>query len=89
MSLVAWNIFHDARKRCYVFGVAPPGRNHELDLSVFLDRDLADARVTELIDRIQGNKKQPRVPDVAEDMTRAFIELYERAIQAYKDLINA
>lgn len=54
-----------------------------------LDRALADERVTELIDRIQGKKKQPRVPDVAENMTRAFIGLYERAIQAYKDLINA
>ena len=40
-----------------------------------------------MIDRIQG-KKDPHVPDVAENMTVAFIGLYQRAIQAYKNMMN-
>jgi hypothetical protein len=53
-----------------------------------LDRSLADEQVQDLIDRIQG-KQDPHVPDVAENMTVAFINLYQRAIQAYNNLMNA
>ena len=52
-----------------------------------MDRSLADDRVQDLIDRIQGNK-DPHVPDVAENMTLAFISLYQRVIQAYKNMMN-
>jgi hypothetical protein len=53
-----------------------------------LDRSLADDRVNDLIDQIQG-KKDPDIPDLAKRMTQSFIGLYQRAIQAYKDLISA
>ena len=50
-------------------------------LTAFCDVDhgIADQQVQDLIDRIQGNPQQG-VPDVAEDMTRAFIALYNRVI---------
>ncbi len=53
-----------------------------------LDKELADARVNDLIDRIQG-RDDPRVPDVAERMTVAFIDLYRRTIEAYQRLLGA
>ncbi|MBU4272379.1 MAG: pilus assembly protein [Planctomycetes bacterium] len=59
-----------------------------------LDTTLADERVyglddaPGLIDRIQGNKDR-RVSSLAESMSRAFINLYQRAIQAYQSLLGA
>lgn len=53
-----------------------------------LDHELADARVNDLIDRIQG-RDDPRVPEVAERMTEAFIALYESVIRQYRNQINA
>ncbi len=53
-----------------------------------LDKELADARVDDLINRIQG-RDDPRVPDVAETMTVAFIDLYRRTIEAYQRLLGA
>ncbi len=52
-----------------------------------LDRSLADDCVSRLIDRIQG-QTNPRLSDVAERMARAFIGLYERAIQGYQKLLS-
>jgi len=51
------------------------------------DPDVADERVEDLVDRIQGKREDDdgvsrRVPSVAETMTRAFISLYERVIRA-------
>jgi hypothetical protein len=55
-----------------------------------LDRKLADDRVNDLVNHIQGKKDQRNhIADVAETMTRAFINLYERSIQAYRRLMNA
>lgn len=53
-----------------------------------LDRSIADERVEDLIDRIQG-RDDPRVADLTERMARAFIGLYERVIQDYETLIAA
>jgi hypothetical protein len=44
-----------------------------------LDRDSTADRVGNTIDRIQG-KADPRVPSLAESMTRSFINLYERVV---------
>jgi len=53
-----------------------------------LDRALADERVDDLIDRIQGNDA-PYVSSLAERMARAFIGLYERVIREYENLLGA
>ena len=53
-----------------------------------LDRSLADERVEDLIDRIQG-RDDPRVSSLAERMARAFIGLYERVIREYETLLGA
>ncbi len=52
-----------------------------------VDSQVAQAQVQSLIDRIQG-KAKPHVPSVAETMTRAFINLYQRVIQAYQNQMN-
>ena len=70
------------------YGIGTPDFHPRLQGFCSLDKSLVDELVRNLIDRIQG-KKDPRVADVAETMTRAFIGLYQRAIQAYKNLISA
>lgn len=52
------------------------------------DRQLADQRVLDLIDRIQGNVERDekgnivrRTADLAEQMTRAFVNLYEEVVR--------
>ena len=60
----------------------PPDFHPALNKFCSLDGQLADERVAELLDRIQGKKGETgsRVPDVAEQMTKAFIDLYKRVI---------
>jgi hypothetical protein len=54
-----------------------------------LDHAAAQQKVDELIDRIQGKKDPPpRVPSVAEVMTRAWINLYNRVINELQNQIN-
>jgi len=54
-----------------------------------LDRAAAQREVDELIDRIQAKKDPPpRVPSVAEVMTRAWIGLYNRVINKLQNQIN-
>jgi hypothetical protein len=52
------------------------------------DRATAEPRVEELIIRIRG-QKDPPMSDLAERMARAFINLYQRAIQEYQGLLAA
>ena len=70
------------------WGASAPNFHPRLSGFCSLDRPLADDRVNNLIDRIQG-KKDPKIPDLAERMTRSFIGLYQRAIQAYNGQMNA
>ena len=67
---------------------SPPDFHPRLEVFCSLDRELADEHVQELIDRIQGRVERDergnvigRVPDVAERMARAFINLYQQVIQ--------
>jgi len=59
----------------------PPPPNFQPQLTPFcsIDQQQAQTAVQNLIDRIQG-KKDPHVPSVAENMTRAFIGLYQGVI---------
>jgi hypothetical protein len=77
------------------WGTTSPDFHPPLNGFCDVDRELADLRVQDLIDRIQGKPEQgegdnitPPVPDVAERMTRAFIDLYERVIHEIKNLKN-
>ena len=78
------------------WGGGAPDFHPRLSSFCSLDESLANDRVKDLIDRIQGKVEKDeegnvtlRIRDVAENMTRAFISLYERAIQAYQDAMNA
>ena len=59
-------------------------------LAIFctLETSVVNELVSSLIDQIQG-KNNPHVAGVAEQMTDAFIALYERMIQDYQNQINA
>ena len=78
------------------WGAGAPDFHPRLSGFCSLERPLADERVNELIDRIQGKVERDaeghivrRIPDLAERVTRAFIGLYQRAIRAYKELMSA
>ena len=75
------------------WGTTAPDFHPPLSGFCEVDHELANARVQGLIDRIQGKPEQgeegnvtPRVPDVAERMTRAYIDLYERVIHEIEHL---
>ena len=53
------------------------------------DRALTDRAVQQLIDRIQGNPAhRPRIPNLAEQMARAFLGLYGRALGAFEAILK-
>ena len=55
-----------------------------------IDRKVTDKSVQDLIDHIQGNRaKRRRVPSVAEEMARAFLGLYQRALGAFEAIVEA
>ena len=69
----------------------PPDFHPRLNGFCQLDRELADDRVLDLVNRIHGKVDRDengnvtqRIPDVAETMTTAFIHLYEQTIAAGK-----
>ncbi len=69
----------------------PPDFHPQLNGFCQLDREMADDRVLDLVNRIQGKIDRDengnitqRIPDVAETMTTAFIHLYEQTIAAGK-----
>jgi len=70
------------------YGISTPDFHPQLQVFCGLDTSLVDELVHNLIDRIQGNKDL-HVSSVAERMTRAFVDLYTRARQAYQTLMSA
>jgi hypothetical protein len=55
-----------------------------------LDMSVVDALVQNLIDQVQGvYGEQIHIPSVAEQMTQAFISLYQQMVQNYQNQINA
>ena len=76
------------------FGCRVPRRDFHPRLQRFcsLDDELADGRVEDLIDRIQGkgHRAEPDwVPGVAWELTQGYIELYRRVIRELEARINA
>ena len=71
----------------YIFGWGTGARDFHPRLSEFctLDFAVANRRVQDLIDRIQGNR-QRRVRCVAQRMTEAFLGLYRRVLREYPSL---
>ena len=70
----------------------PPDFHPRLNSFCSLDRDLADEHVLDLIDHIQGKVDRDkegnvvrRIPDVAEAMAQAFLDLYEQVIREAQD----
>jgi len=54
-----------------------------------IDRAVTDRAVQQLIDRIQDNRmKRRRVPSLAEVMARAFLGLYERALNGFQAMLQ-
>lgn len=82
--------------RRFGWGGGAPDFHPRLRRFCSLDLLLAAQRVEDLIDRIQGEVQRDedgnvtrRIPCVAEKMTRAFINLYERVIQELQRQISA
>ena len=73
----------------FVWHPGPPISIRDCHHFCDLDHAVAQQKVDELIDRIQGKKDPPpRVPSVAEVMTRAWINLYNRVINELQNQIN-
>lgn len=77
------------------WGTEAPDFHPALNRFCETDDEVADLRVQDLIDRIQGRRERDEegnvtrwVPDVAERMTDAYIRLYKRAIDEINDLQN-
>ena len=66
----------------------PPDFYPRFQIMCTTDRTLTDTAVTNLIDRIQGNRRL-HIPSVAEVMARAFLGLYQRALAAFQAILNA
>ena len=66
----------------------PPDFYPQIQSMCTTDRALTDKAVQQLIDRIQGNNaRRPRVPSLAEVMARAFLSLYQRALNAFEAIL--
>ena len=68
------------------WGIGAPDFHPRLHRFCGLDPTDAAGKQQRLIDRIQGRPARPRVPSVAERMTRAFISLYGRAKREYESM---
>jgi len=75
------------------WGRSAPDYHPGLQRFCSLDRELADTRVIQLIERIEGKIERDsrgritrRVQGVPERMTRGFISLYQRVINQYRRL---
>ncbi len=75
------------------WGRSAPDYHPGLQRFCSLDRELADVRVTQLVERIEGKIERDsrgrivrRVQGVPERMTQGFISLYQRVINQYRRL---
>ncbi len=76
--------------------IGPPDFHPRLHRFCAVDHQLAEERVADLVDRIQGRVDRDeqgnaihRVPSVAERIIQAFINLYQRVIDELQARINA
>ncbi len=65
----------------------PPDFHPRLGGFCSTNRDQTDRLVESLILRVQGSKSK-RAPSLAEDMARAFLGLYRRALSAFKAILQ-
>jgi hypothetical protein len=80
--------FAQGGRRCYVLGLAPPGPNRELDLGVFLDRELAGVSPEALVavaNDLQFGSPVPR----SLDGIHALLSVEEPSLIAVPDAVLA